>query len=77
MSGPVAVWVAPLPRGGLGTDSAVERRVPELGEAPLSGTKRALTVVTFQSRAFSLRAQARRSAGSPASTKTLASFLSK
>lgn len=30
----VAVWVTPLPRGGLGTDSAVERRVPALGKAP-------------------------------------------
>lgn len=31
----VEVWVTPLPRGGLSTDSAVERRVPALKKGPL------------------------------------------
>lgn len=74
----VAVWVTPLPRGGLGTDSAVERRVPALGKAPSFWDKASPNCGHLpKTRAFSLRAQARRSAGSPASTKTLASFLSK
>lgn len=61
--------MTPLPRGGLGTDFAVERRVPALGKAPLSGTARALTGPPPEGDPR-VRLPARRSAGSPASTKT-------